>query len=411
MSISSAMFAGVSGLNAHGEAMGVVGDNIANLNTTGFKYSRAHFQDLLAQNINLTSGLNQIGKGTQLAQIDPIFSQGAFQSSADACDVAINGNGFFILKNPDTGGLYYTRDGNFSIDKDGYLINTTNYRVQGKAIDQSTGAASGIDTNIIIDQNYAAPQATSDVDLIVNLNSATATNGTYSSSVTAYDSTGNTHDLTLTFTKTATARQWSVSLTVDGQTPAGVTPQTIEFDTSGNLDTTTYPSNWTWNLSAYNIGTASGTGLTTFDLAPTGVGSTTQYAASSVTNYSSQDGYGPGYFQSVTIDNDGIITASYSNGQIKHLYQLDLGRFNAPQKLDRKGNNLFVETDASGTPIKGVPNSNGMGSVQGNALEQSNVDLANEFVNMILYQRGFQANSRTITTSDRLLEEVLTLKR
>lgn len=402
MSISSAMFAGVSGLVCNGLAMGVVGDNIANINTTGFKYSRAHFQDLLSQVMTLSSGINQMGKGTQIAQIDAIYSQGAFQASADPTDVAINGNGFFILKNPDTGGLYYTRDGNFHIDKDGYLINATGYRVQGKAINQTTGAASGIDTNIVIDQNYSAPQATSQVDLTVNLNSDTTAGGTYSTSITAYDATGKAHDLTFTFTKTANEREWRVNLTVDGEDP-GVEAQTITFNASGQLES---GGSWNWDLSAYHIGAQGGTGTTSFDL-----DESTQYAASSVTNYASQDGYGPGYFESLSIDKDGIITAIYSNGKNKSLYQFDLARFNAPQKLVREGNNLLTESSESGTPITGVPNSNGMGSVQGNALEQSNVDLADEFVRMILYQRGFQANSRIITTSDSMLEETLALKR
>ncbi|MDD3581818.1 MAG: flagellar hook protein FlgE [Desulfobacca sp.] len=401
MSIASAMFSGVSGLTSHGLAMGVIGDNVANINTTGFKYSRANFQDLLSQTLTLSSGINQMGKGTQISQIDTIFSQGSLQSSGDATDVGINGNGFFILKNPDSGGLFYSRDGNFYVDKDGYMVNSTGYRVQGKAIDPNTGAASGTDTNIIINQNYSAPMPTSEVDLLVNLNSQSSIDDTYSTSIAAYDSTGNSHNLTLTFTKTADLT-WEVNITVDGADP-GVTANEITFDSSGNL---TGGGSWDWDLSAYNIGASGGTGDTAFSL-----GSSTQYAAASVTNSASQDGYGPGYFERLTVNQDGIITASYSNGKNKSLYQLDLARFNAPQKLIREGNNLLIETTESGTPITGVPNSNGMGSVQGNALEQSNVDLADEFVKMILYQRGYQANSRIITTSDTLLEETLALKR
>ncbi|OPX19060.1 MAG: hypothetical protein BZ151_11310 [Desulfobacca sp. 4484_104] len=402
MSIASAMFSGVSGLTSHGLAMGVIGDNVANINTTGFKYSRANFQDLLSQTLTLSSGINQMGKGTQISQIDTIFSQGSLQASGDATDVGINGNGFFILQNPDDSGLYYTRDGNFYVDKDGYMVNSTGYRVQGKAIDPNTGAASGTDTNIIINQNYSAPMATNEVDLLVNLNSQSSTGDTYSTSIAVYDSTGNNHDLTFTFTKTATEGEWTVDITIDGEDP-GVTPNTITFDATGSLVS---GDSWSWDLSAYNIGASGGTGNTAFSL-----GTSTQYAASSVTNSASQNGYGPGYFERLTIDNDGIITASYSNGKNKSLYQLDLARFNAPQKLIKEGNNLMIETTESGSPITGVPNTNGMGSIQGNALEQSNVDLADEFVKMILYQRGYQANSRIITTSDTLLEETLALKR
>ena len=175
MSISSAMYAGVSGLSAHGEAMGVVGDNIANLSTTGFKYSRANFADLLAQNVALASGVNQVGKGTMLSSIDTIFSQGSIETSDDNTDVAINGNGFFILRDPTGERNFYTRDGNFSINKDGFMVSANGYRVQGKEIDPVTGTASGTDVDIYVDQNYTAPSPTANIELVLNLNSNTLT--------------------------------------------------------------------------------------------------------------------------------------------------------------------------------------------------------------------------------------------
>jgi len=414
MSISSAMYAGVSGLNAHGEAMGVVGDNIANLSTTGFKYSRTNFADLLAQNVALASGVNQVGKGTMLSSIDTIFSQGSIETSDDNTDVAINGNGFFILRDPTGERNFYTRDGNFSLNKDGYLVSANGYRVQGKEIDPVTGTASGIDVDIYVDQNYTAPSPTANIELVLNLNSNTLTTSSpnyYATSISVFDNLGNSHSLELTFTKSAdydvgppvVNDAWTPSATLDG-TAVTWAPADMEFDTNGNCIA---GGNYTIDLTSFNIGTAAAN----LDLINTKGGSTTQYASSSVTNYASQDGYGPGYLETLSVNSDGILVGNYSNGRNIQLFQFTLARFNDPKKLHREGNNMWSETVDSGVPITGTPKSNGLGSITGNALEQSNVDLSEEFVKMILYQRAFQANSRIITTSDTLLEEILSLKR
>jgi flagellar hook protein FlgE len=533
MSISSAMYTGLTGLTSFGEAMGVVGDNIANLSTTGFKYSQVCFEDLMAQMVSTGSGPGQVGRGDRISQITPIFSQGSLETSADDVDVAITGTGFLIVKEASAGSIYYTRDGNFSLNKDGYLVNAHGYRVQGKQM--VNGSPSGTDTDIVISQNFSPPQATDSVDMVLNLDSSTTAAGFYSSAISVYDTTGNSHTLNITYTKQAgvaavdsvtcgagsaaglAGSYWTISspstdyyvwYTVDGsgtdpalagrtaipvavlstdtaaqvatktatalagvtgtpfsasavgatitvtdtangpatapaagttpsgwgsftQTTAGVGdhdwlpsatldgtavtvtdvggggPSNMVFDNNGNM---TSSGQYDIDLWAYNIGDAT-THMTTLSLKNTPGGSTTQYAASSVTNYASQDGYGPGYLQRVSVNNEGIITGSYSNGQITPLYQLTLARFNAPTKLHREGSNMFTETQDSGVPLTGAPNSNGLGSITANSLEQSNVDLGEQFVHMIIYQRGFQANSRIITTSDTLMEEVLALKR
>ncbi|MEW6387364.1 MAG: flagellar hook protein FlgE [Thermodesulfobacteriota bacterium] len=533
MSISSAMYTGLSGLNCYGEAMAVVGDNIANLNTTGFKYSSVHFEDLMAQLVSTGSGGGQVGRGARLSDISTVWQQGSMETSADDVDVAISGTGFLIVKEPLGGGLYYTRDGNFSIDKDGYLINSHGYIVQGKEIDPVTQTPTGVDTDIILSQNYASPRASSSVDMVMNLDSNTTATDYYTSAISLYDTTGNVHTLDMTYTKlteaagvstvtceadagtlnstywlisspttdyyvwynvggagvdpavsgrtgievavaalatanqvaTATAaaidaeadfscpapgaavititnadtgaaawatdgntpwaagnfvmttrgageHDWLPSATLDGNAVTitdvgGGGPSNMVFDDNGTLISGT---NYSMDLSAYNIGDTT-TNLTTLNLANTSGGSTTQYAASSVTNYASQDGYGPGFLQRVSIDNEGVITGHYSNGQIIPHYQLTLARFNAAGKLHREGSNMFTETQDSGVPLTGAPGTNGLGTITSNALEQSNVDLGNEFVHMILYQRAFQANSRIITTSDTMLEEILSLKR
>jgi flagellar hook protein FlgE len=408
MSLSTAMYSGLSGLNSYGEALSVVGDNIANLNTTGFKYSSVHFEDLMAQLIPTGSGPGQVGRGSRISDISTIWAQGSLENSADDVDVAITGTGFLITKDPLNESLYYTRDGNFSLDKDGNLINSSGYRVQGKAIDPITGTPAGVDTDIVLSQNYSAPKASTSVDMVMNLNANAAVGDHYDSSITVYDNLGNAHTLDMTYTNAA-ANSWGVTGTLDGvditgniTDQGGGGPTDMAFDTNGTM---TAGGLYAIDLSADNIGAVN------LNLTGTAGGSTTQYAASSVTNYASQDGYGPGFLQRISINNEGVITGSYSNGQIIPQYQLTLARFNAPGKLYRDGSNLYSETQDSGVPLTGTPGTNGLGTITSNSLEQSNVDLSNEFVHMILYQRAFQANSRIITTTDTLMEEVLSLKR
>ncbi|MGQ9687757.1 MAG: flagellar hook protein FlgE [Desulfobaccales bacterium] len=408
MSLSTAMYSGLSGLNSFGEAMSVVGDNIANLNTTGFKYSSVHFEDLMAQLIPTGSGPGQVGRGGRISEISTVWQQGSIENSADDVDVAITGTGFLIVKDPLNGSLFYTRDGNFSLNNKGYLINAHGYRVQGKQIDSTTGTPTGVDTDIVISQNYAAPKASTMVDMVMNLDANAAVGASYSSAISLYDNVGNVHVLNMAYTNSAT-NTWTVSGTLDGidisaliTDQGGGGPSDMVFNSNGTMIS---GGLYAIDLSGYNIGSVN---LNTRD---TPGGSTTQYAASSVTNYASQDGYGPGFLQRLSINNEGIITGHYSNGQIIPQYQLTLARFNAPGKLYREGSNLYSETQDSGVPLTGAPGTNGLGKINSNALEQSNVDLGNEFVHMILYQRAFQANSRIITTTDTMMEEVLSLKR
>ena len=408
MSLSTAMYSGLSGLNSYGEAMSVVGDNIANLNTTGFKYSSVHFEDLMAQLIPTGSGPGQVGRGSRISEVSTIWQQGSLENSADDVDVAITGTGFLIVRDPLNQSHFYSRDGNFSLNNDGYLINTHGYRVQGKAIDPTTGTPAGVDTDIVLSQNYSAPRASTSVDMVMNLDANAAVADYYNSALTVYDNLGNVHTLDMRYSNAA-ANSWSVSGTLDGTDVSGsITdqggggPTNMAFDTNGTM---VAGGMYAIDLSAYNIGAVN------LNLRGTAGGSTTQYAASSATNYASQDGYGPGFLQRISINNEGIITGHYSNGQIIPQYQLTLARFNAPSKLYREGSNLYTETQDSGVPLTGAPGTNGLGKINSNSLEQSNVDLGNEFVHMILYQRAFQANSRIITTTDTMMEEVLSLKR
>lgn len=408
------MYTGLTGLSSFGEAMGVIGDNIANLSTTGFKYSQVNFEDLMAQSVSTGSGPGQEGRGTRISQITPIFSQGSLETSADDVDVAITGTGFLIVKEPAAGAVYYTRDGNFNVNKDGYLVNAHGYRVQGK--EMVNGTPSGTDQDITISANYSPPQPTANMDMVLNLDSTTAAGGSYSSAISVYDTMGTSHTVNMTYTKDLVlANTWNVTGTLDGvaipaanivnHNPPATPTLPLTFNSSGTL---TSGGDYDITLSG---GTMSAPITVRLLMNGTSGGSTTQFAASSVTNYASQDGYGPGYLQRVSINNEGIITGSYSNGQITPLYQLTLARFNAPTKLHREGSNMYTETQDSGVPLTGAPSTNGLGSITSNSLEQSNTDLSDQFVHMIIYQRDFQANSRIITTSDTLLEEVLSLKR
>ncbi len=337
MSLSTAMYSGLSGLNSYGEAVSVVGDNIANLNTTGFKYSTVHFEDLMAQLIPTGSGPGQVGRGSRISDVGTIWAQGSLENSADNVDVAITGTGFLIVQDPLNEALFYTRDGNFSLDNEGYLINAHAYRVQGKAIDPTTGTPSGVDTDIVLSQNYAAPQVSTSVDMVMNLDANAVVGSYYDSAITVYDNLGNVHTLDMRYTNAA-ANTWSVSGTLDGTDITGnITdqggggPSDMVFNTNGTMIS---GGLYAIDLSGYNIGSVD------LNTRNTPGGSTTQYAASSATNYASQDGYGPGFLQRISINNEGVVTGHYSNGQIIPQYQLTLARFNAPGKLYREGSNL-----------------------------------------------------------------------
>jgi flagellar hook protein FlgE len=598
------MFSGISGLMSNSQSINVVGNNIANVNTIGFKGSRATFSDLLYQSINGTAGASQVGRGSTLTTVDTQFAQGSFESTSEPTDLAIGGKGFFVVKAPE-GNMteYYTRAGQFRFDKDGNLANPTGLILQGKAIDQTTQKAVGVDTNVIISQKPSDPKITTAVDMTVNLQSnaewkgavgdlegtgtsissvtntlgkwpisgdysavvtadatitrtdvsfaattnkittvagdfsgfvagdkftlagSTSNNGTftivsvaadgksmvvsetltteaagdtvtidrnlltvtvtrtkpdgssdtpitkkqgittdqsisdfqslgidintgsaiaagtqtlavsgfdvdnptttsnYSSSITVYDSNGQSHVVTTYFRKShidaSSNSIWEWMAVVGaGDSVTGentlASSGDLTFNTSGVLQgeasnhqiffnfTTPAKQNQPINLSFGTLSAISG-GTTKDPL--------TQYPIDSATNYQAQDGFPPGTLTSVSVDADGIISGHYSNGQISKQYQITLANFGDPVGLTKEGNNLFSANNQTGDAYKYAPGVSGTGKINPNSLEQSNVDLATEFVKMIVAQRGFQANSRVITTSDEILQELMNLKR
>lgn len=617
----SSLYSGISGLLTNSESISVIGNNIANVNTVGYKSQSTAFQDMLYQSIQSASGTSQVGRGAILAAVTTSFSQGSFETTTSATDLAIGGAGFFIVKAANSNTCYYTRAGGFSFDSDGNLCNSAGLILQGKVIDRTTNTASGVDTDINISSQPSEPKATGKIGMVVNLKSdadwkgtitqpasggnitnvensdgqypmvgdytvvtalrtasGTGTDdvsgplgGTLTINNTAVDLTGVTDvaglvaaingTAGLAVTASASGNQlvltadaagtdivvddstvssgsigWTTSdkagtgllgatatvtvdrmlsgvsqgtttysgniaatagtstnfadsgldittggiaaggtqtFTIDGFSPttqsATITPSTTSdysssvtvYDSLGQSHvvnvyfrksyTTDTPqtSVWEWHAQLSASDSATGTdidvasGYLTFndsgvlisggDPIPisfdfsngasanqpidlvfgpqSGGGTTTQYPIASTTDFQTQDGYPPGTLTSISVSTEGIISGTYSNGQIIDLYQITLANFNNAQGLTREGGNLYSETLESGVPYTNAPGEGGLGNINANSLEQSNVDLATEFVKMIVAQRGYQANSKVITTTDEMLQELMQIKR
>ncbi len=429
MSIISSMHAGTSGLATNSDGLSVTGDNLANVNTIGFKEGRANFQDMLAQTVHGGAGLSQIGRGAMLGNVEQIFSQGALMNTGSVTDLAITGRGFFVVNGTVNGvdGDFYTRAGQFHVDNAGYLVNPNQLRIQGYSVDDTGQIVGGVG-DIQLPTSPLPANATTRIDLSVNLDSRESAttwditdpvnNSNFSTSATVYDTLGNARRVDIYFCKTAD-NTWDYHAVVDGADVAGGTPGTLTeidtgtltFDTDGSLTTpTSTPTAVTFadgagaSTIAVDFGTGTAGGGTGFDGA-------TQFADESAVVTMSQDGYSTGSLQDITIDQDGEISGLFSNGEHRLLGQVALASFQNDRGLERTGNSLWRSTDVSGDPAVGAANTGGRGTIYSNSLEQSNVDMAKEFVNMIAYQRGFQANSRTITTSSDMLNEVVNLKR
>ncbi len=549
----TSLFTGVSGLNANMTALSVIGNNIANMNTVGFKASRVSFADILSQSITGVSGTSQIGLGVTLSAVTPLFNQGTFETTSSGLDLAIDGDGFFILRDS-SGALFYSRAGQFNIDKDGYIVNPEGYVVRGYQAD-SSGNITGTLGDLKVSFASVPPKATTTVSLVGNLDSDAeikgfvfttgtdediyvsfdggttyttvdlisdgglisgkaytgsavasaiktaleAKNGSsdtytvtydgstgkftitndsgnsntvviawtnanstaasklgftaddtitvgssatsdqaggafdvnnpdgtsnFSTSITVYDSLGNAHEIAIYFRKDSTGSSgntWEWFAVVDGSDNANSSSDqiqaqgTLTFNTSGALvseSSITYPTGGfdfsggaTQNQQiSFNFGTSTTEG-------GTGTDGITQYGQTSAITNQEQDGYAAGTLQKISIDSDGVVTGVFSNGKTKALGQVALAKFQNPSGLTQMGNNLFSESTASGQPLVGSPGTSGRGTIHSNALELSTVDIAEEFVKMISAQRGFQANSRIITTTDEILNELVNLKR
>ncbi|HCP56831.1 MULTISPECIES: flagellar hook protein FlgE [Pseudomonas] len=448
---------GLSGLRAATSDLNITGNNIANAGTAGFKQSRAEFADVYASSV-LGTGKNATGSGVLLSNVAQLFNQGNINYTQNALDLAINGNGFFQVSN--NGALSYTRAGYFGTDTNGFIVDNTGNNLQGYTVDANGVLQPGVVGNLQVQTASQAPKPTSEVGQVFNLNSTstTPTNSpfnpadptTYNSSTSTniYDSQGNAHVMTQYFTK-GTSNQWTMSVLVDGQRPdldaanPGV-PYSfdVSFDAAGNLvsavptdtlvgpapgtpvatpasvTTTTPgvldfgPGSWTPAVEqpagsgtfVANGSTAAATGFK-FDMR-----GSTQFSSSFAVNSVSQNGYTTGELAGLQIDETGQIFARYTNGQSKVQGQVVLANFANVQGLSPIGKTQWVQSSESGEPVRNPPGSGTLGSLQAGALEDSNVELSDQLVNLIVAQRNYQANAKTIETESAVTQTIINLR-
>jgi flagellar hook protein FlgE len=451
MSLVGALQVGASGLNASSQELSVVGDNIANSSTVGFKAARTVFADAMAQQLIGAGG--QTGLGVTTLTVQKLFSQGGFTTTGLATDVAIQGNGLFVLKGNHGGeeGTFYSRNGQLIIDKDGYLTNLEGLRVQGLQADASGTVTSGLLGALQIGNASAPAKATDSVTIRGNLDQTAEfktwdptnpkTSSNFTTSMTVYDSLGKAIQLDIycckndptdsAQTQPGDSGDWTYHVMTDGANlafekdgsttaTAGVATEvavgTLRFDTSGRLISNAtdaagsgfYPKDsFGPQALTFNFGTGTDPAFG----AGSGLDGLTQYAATSAVSFVTQAGSSSGSLSSISVGQDGTITGGFTNGQTRTLGQVILANFKAPDQLGRVGSTLYAEKPASGPPTLGTPATADRGSVVAGSLEQSNVDISSEFVRMIAAQRNFQANSKTLTTADQLLAELMNLKR
>lgn len=416
-SFSSAL----SGLNAHQSYLSVIGNNLSNINTVGYKTSVISFADLMSQTAGGTSvNPMQIGLGVVTGSISPVFSQGPVETTRETSNAAIQGNGFFIVRDQN-GATAYTRAGNFSFNADGELVTPDGWKVQGYSqVDPATGqivTTGGLADIVVPPGVLRPPVATTNITAQINLNAEAEVGGTpFVTPVKIYDQLGSPHVVTLEFQKTG-AGQWTYTATVpQSEVTAGGTgvftlaTGTLSFDGSGTLIapaadiTLTAPATW--------ANGATGVNMTWDIIGPAGTAPTiTSFSSPSETGALTQNGAAAGQVTGVSIDPEGRILATFGGGQSVAVAQLGLANFNNPKGLMKLGGNRYGESQSAGAANIGTAGTGGRGTVIGSAIEQSNVDIAQEFTNMIIAQRGYQANSRTITVSDEVLVETLNMKR
>lgn len=426
MGILSSLYTGISGLSGQGEALSIYGDNIANASTVGFKTSRPEFQDVIAKSLKGLLGGNQIGRGVRLAAVNPIFSQGSILQTESATDLAITGDGFFVLNGVD--GQSFTRNGSFHFDKEGKLINSDGFHVMGFQADDRGKITSKMG-EISIDRTVIDAKKSSEVKMFMNLDlradkamvfdpKQPDQTAHFATGVTVFDTAGTAHVSTVYFNRTDDG-VWTWRAMVKGEeTTNGKKDEMIEcakgrliFDTDGRLkDQIIDRSVFNFNKGAlpdqyikFNFGddkAHGGTGL-----------AVTQYGTASEAYKTTQDGYTAGTLAGMTFNDDGTLTAVYTNGENINLAQVALAKFENSEGLYKMGQNRFRESRLSGQATIGSPQAGGRGRISSKTIESSTTDVANEFINLMQAQRNFQANSKVISTSDEMLQEVLNLKR
>lgn len=408
---------GLSGLNTAARHLEVIGNNVANASVVGYKVQEMHFADVFANSL-AGVGTGQFGIGVKVGSVAQAFNQGTISVTDNPLDIAINGKGFYRLD--ENGAVSYARNGQFHIDKDGYIVNDQRLKLTGYGVDAAGTIVPSAPIPLRISNADLPPVATSSFDVGLNLNSnhsAIASTITFDpsdtdsfndqTSATVYDTLGNAHIFSMYFRKTA-ANSWEMYGTVDSGSPSSVTfgtstagsPISLTFDEEGALDPFT-PVSVSFPV------TTGATSPMSFTFDPLG---TTQFAGNFSVNSMVQDGVGPGRLAALNISEEGVIMGRYTNGRNRNLAQLVLADFRNPQGLKPLGNNQWEETADSGLPLVGVPNSGPLGVVQSGAVEDSTVDLTAELVDMITAQRIYQANAQTIKTQDQVLQTLVNLR-
>ena len=407
------LYSGISGLKANGEIMSILGNNIANVNTTGFKKSTGTFFDILSTSLSGGGSSMQVGRGTYMGSVKTDFLQGDFESTESVTDLAIEGDGFFVVKDPspNSEALYYTRNGQFTIDKDGYLTTTDGLRVQGYMLDEATGTIDYTnETDIQVSNALAASRLTENAELGLNLDAdaEVGTEGAYSATVTVYDSQGREIPLTFTFERTG-LNSWTVTpSTPSGPTVfTGTNPASLTFDGTGQLT----EINGTAGLTSLDVEIdLTGTGAANTQTITVDFTDISQYASSSTTKKLDQDGFAAGELRNVEFASDGTITGHFTNGLSQEIGRLVLGNFSNPNGLSAVGETRYVATVESGQAIHNVAGT-GLATIDSYSLEASNVDMADEFVSLITAQRAYSANAKVVSTSDQMLADLMSMKR
>jgi len=429
---------GLSGLYAANKQLDVTGNNIANVATTGFKSSRAEFEDVYSAT-KLGSGSKTVGNGVRLSNVSQQFGQGDVNNTGNVLDMGIQGQGFFVLSND--GSLSYTRAGTFKTDKEGYITNSDGTsKLQGYGVDSNGKIQNGILTDLRIDTSNLAPQATSLVSSTINLNSTAtpisqaapykfdpANTDTYTKQFTTpvYDTQGNQHSMDQFMVKTG-SNTWDVYTLIDGRNLNGssptaaaslAVPSTMSFDSNGKLVQVSTPavpapiisndlilSGWVPGTVTNGVWAANGAGSSTITLSLT---DTTQFNADTARSLPVQNGYATGQITNLTIDGSGVLLANFSNNQTKPIGQLALASFTNEQGLQPVGGTSWKETFDSGIPAYDSPTTGTLGSIVSNALEESNVNLTNELVELIKAQSNYQANAKTISTQSTIMQTII----
>lgn len=436
---------GLSGLYAANKQLDVTGNNIANVATTGFKSSRAEFEDVYSAT-KLGSGSKTVGNGVRLANVSQQFTQGDINNTGNVLDMGINGSGFFVLNT--NGSMSYTRAGTFKVDKDGYVTNTDGTaRLQGYGVDANGKIVNGVLTDLRIDTSNLAPKNTSTVSSTINLNStapvidqvATPFDPTKEASFTKqfstpiFDTQGNSHVMDQYMVKTG-ANTWKTYTLIDGRNPDGTDPSptatpvnppiasTMNFDASGNLTSVTTPvvpatvppsvvtspdlkvTGWVPGTVTAGVWKANGA---TSGVVTVSMDKTSQYNADTARSIPSQNGYATGQITNLTIDGSGVLLANFSNNQTKPIGQISLASFTNEQGLQPVGGTSWKETYASGIPGYDAPQTGTLGSIASNSLEESNVNLTNELVDLIKAQSNYQANAKTISTQSTIMQTII----